>query len=244
MAKGKPAFSPVPYRAMSDCDLTALDHRVLQCICWHDRLSISRRSKGCYASNILMAEEVGCTITSLSRAISKLVKAGYLERDRSGVPGKKHLTVYRVFFEEAPVAQRDKYKVNSPTEASHQSFARPQSKNGGNLVETAAQEISLSEEIDSEESMEKNSTEVAIRGSCVPEQAPFTGAGATAKMSEIERRFRRAPRSFSEAELRDIRRYLKRVHERGAIKERQHALRLIDDFHDYHFGCAERSEDG
>lgn len=99
MAKGKPAFSPTPVRAMADEELTALDHRVLQCVGYHDRLSTTKGSRGCYASNATMAAETRCTITSLSRVLSRLVAAGYIERDRGGVPGKRHLTIYRVQYD-------------------------------------------------------------------------------------------------------------------------------------------------
>jgi hypothetical protein len=158
--KGKPAFMALPLRARADHELTALQLRVLGCISWHDRFSLNKGSRGCYARNALMAQEVDCTITSLSRAISKLVKRGYIVRDHAGAPGTRHLTVYRVLHEDASIVQRDKGRL--PKEAtdetpsndrvagkSDQRFARRVRGNAKNPPSAATQETSLREERDS-----------------------------------------------------------------------------------------------
>jgi hypothetical protein len=187
---------------------------------------MSRGGKGCYARNELMAKEVHCTISSLSRAISVLVRGGYIERDYSGVRGKRHLTVYRVLHEEASIAQRDN---SSPTKARGKansggckSFADADPKNCVNSACNDSQEISLSEEIDSEESEGKNSIEMANR-------AVRAQSNHTARMCIIERRLRQNTRSVSDYERREMRRFLSRVHQCGSLNESRHALRLIDE---------------
>jgi hypothetical protein len=179
-----------------------------------------------------MAEEVECTITSLSRAISKLVKTGYVERDRSGVPGKKHLTVYRVFYDEAPVAQRDKYRICAPQMSAGETFARLLPENAEESGESALQEISLSEEIDLDESIGRNSNEVAHRRDFC-RQGKGSGSAATARMSQFDRQFTRAPQSFSQAQLLEIRGYLFDIFCMGPGPQRQHATRLMDDIDNF-----------
>lgn len=161
-------------------ELTALDLRVLMCIGWHDRLSKAKGSKGCYASNAVMALECGCTITSISRAISHLVAAGLIERDHDGVPGKRHLTVYRVRYDNSDakmLAQLGKDQLPNGTNdealPTPKSFVRAGADEGKTLVRgheendaitttSFSQEISLSEGIDSEESVGKNSSQEAL----------------------------------------------------------------------------------
>lgn len=180
--KRKDPFAALPIRALWDPELTALELRVLGVVCWHDRLSKQRESAGCYAANLLMAAEAGCTITSLSRALTKLAKRGYIERDHRGVPGKRHLTVYRVQYDPADletIAQRGKdYLPNETNDEPEtfaredrdwsKSFARRDSGNGRNPPRFDAQETSLREERDSVETGERNSSEdarFAARGS-------------------------------------------------------------------------------
>jgi DNA-binding MarR family transcriptional regulator len=233
MARGKPAFSPTPARAMSDTTLTALELRTLMCVSWHDRLSVNRGSKGCYASNRVIAEEVECTITSLSRALSILVKKEYIKRDRQGVAGKRHLTVYRVLHREAELVRRGKCsKANTP-DAAPESFARAGAENTGNSITRRSQEISLSEETNVEESMGKNSIEMAhlaVRSFAAEEKSC---PNEQAIMSEIERRLRgHVP--FDDR-LQFLLR-LKRITESSAsMAARQQALRLIDDIHERHW---------
>lgn len=97
MAGGKTFFAPMPLRAMSDVRLSALDHRVLQCIAFHDRMSSARgKGQGAWASNRTMALKVGCDQTSLSSAITRLAKLDYITRERHHFDKRKH--VYRVVY--------------------------------------------------------------------------------------------------------------------------------------------------
>jgi DNA-binding MarR family transcriptional regulator len=85
-------------RALCDQDLSALDLRVLACIAYHDRLSLSRETgQGCVASHETLSDEVGCHYTNLSSAISKLKKLGYVQHAKSPDDGRRH--VYRVPYD-------------------------------------------------------------------------------------------------------------------------------------------------
>jgi hypothetical protein len=162
--------------------LTALDLRVLLCIGWHDRLSKQKGSAGCFAGNARMAAEVGCTVTSLSRSINHLIAAGLVERDYQGVPGRQHMTVYRVIYDNADaddlasitplgnyhlskgVNDKEPSKDGRFTrgELTHtRSFTRASQENGRNTARTSKQETPLNGGIDSAEAVGKNSSEEA-----------------------------------------------------------------------------------
>jgi hypothetical protein len=128
-----------------------------------------------------MAAELGCTVQSLSRSIAHLIAAGLIERDRSGVPGKRHLTVYRVIYDPADVgllAQSVAHLGRRQRQTADQSFTpdRPnplksvtqaEQKTLSRSETSFSQETSLREGIDSSKDVERKSSEEArfARGS-------------------------------------------------------------------------------
>lgn len=203
MARGrgpKDPFAALPTRALWEAEATGLELRVLGCVCWHDRLSKQKGGAGCYAANLTMAAEVGCTITSFSRALSAWVRRGYIERDYRGVPGKRHLTVYRVKYDPADVetiAQRGKDYLpkGAPDEsqsfarderASEQSFVRGNPENPENPPRVEAQETSLREGRDSSEDEGIDSAEAA-RFAARPASKSYFTDNAGGQLSRFER---------------------------------------------------------
>ena len=254
MAKGKPPFAPAPARAMRPLtywnkererheELTALDLRVLMCIGWHDRLSTSKGSPGCYASNELMAAEVGCTMQSLSRSISHLIDAGLISRDRNGVPGKRHLTVYRVIYDPADVAllelfnQRDKRSPASDDKSftrddagEPETVTRGREKSAANSTGSLSQETSLREGIDSSEDEEKNSSEdarFAARRASRLEFADNVGG----QLSRFERDWRARPNAYEVCKLEQWSTFCEQVQETYELGDPEYgqAQRLADE---------------
>ena len=106
-------FSAVPLRAMGDKELSALDHLVLQCIAFHDRMSLVRRTgQGCWASGKKMALEVGCDRSTLSSVISRLAKRGYITREKHHFC--KRTYVYRVVYEQGDSFSDEKTFADTP----------------------------------------------------------------------------------------------------------------------------------
>lgn len=90
----KPAYAPIPARAVSDTRLSALDFRVLAVIAVHDRLGAN--GIGCYASHSRLAGLVDCHLKSLSRSIRDLAGYGYISASLH--PLNKRLRVYSVIY--------------------------------------------------------------------------------------------------------------------------------------------------
>lgn len=90
-------FCPLPLHAIEDKRLTLLELRVLGVISYHDRLSIPRgKGQGAWVSQDKIAKRLGAHFTSVSSAIAKLAKLGYLTGERH--PLNKRLRVYRVIY--------------------------------------------------------------------------------------------------------------------------------------------------
>jgi DNA-binding MarR family transcriptional regulator len=134
MAGTKPPFAPIPLRASRDNSLTALDLRVLMCICYHDRFSISRGSAGCFATNQRLAEQAACTVTSLSRSIGRLVERAYVDRERGSSSGRRHTTIYRVRYSEETLVKKDNYHLSEGANGGTKSFARPANSSVQSIV--------------------------------------------------------------------------------------------------------------
>lgn len=86
----KPTFAPVPMRAFRDKELSKLQLTVLAAIAMHDRLNSNRQ--GCWAGNARLAEIAGCHLKSVPRAITALIKKGYV-RNLEQTPGKQRSRV-------------------------------------------------------------------------------------------------------------------------------------------------------
>ena len=160
MASDKTLFAPVPLRAMAN-DLSGLQLRTLVCVSAHDRLSLVKgKGQGCRASNVRMAEMVGCSFARLCSTLTELTDAGYLQKEKLG----RH-TVYRVIYTDddrllfgnvsGSRARSDRLPSRGVTGCQHSS------ETDANLPETASQYISLNEGIDLEESREESSVETA-----------------------------------------------------------------------------------
>jgi len=98
MAGAKAKFAALPLRAIADQRLSGLELRTLACIAWHDRMSAATgKGQGAWASNATMAVRLGCHLTNLSSAITRLAKLGYITREQHHFDKRKH--VYRVVYE-------------------------------------------------------------------------------------------------------------------------------------------------
>jgi hypothetical protein len=227
--KSKPYFSPVPVRAIGDKSLTALAFRVLACISWHDRFGESRGSKGCYASNRTLADEVRCTIHSLSRIIALLIERKYIVRVYGGVPGKRHLTRYWVIHDRTPIARGDKSPEAVDEDRSTKSFVCASRESIAISTRCATQEISLSDGIDTLET--SRNSETFPTGLSGLREGANPADHAAAAMTRIEGEL---GRGTARNQLRNMLRVLKRIHEsrESSLSERTRALRLIDNIHD------------
>ncbi len=92
----KPRFGGIPFRAVSDRELTALDLAMLATVAAHDGFNKNRR--GCYASHQRLAALIGAHYKSAARCIAKLIERGYLDSEQAGDDGR--LRVYRVIYSE------------------------------------------------------------------------------------------------------------------------------------------------
>lgn len=94
-------FYCLPRRALADKNLTALEHRVLGAISIHDGMS-KRKGKGagCYASYRTLTDLVGCDYTNFSKAVSRLIRLGYVCREPQ-IMDKRKYTLFVIFDEES-----------------------------------------------------------------------------------------------------------------------------------------------
>lgn len=81
----RPKFAPVPLRAYQDKALKSVDLRVLAAIAAHDRFNSNLQA--CWASNDTLAKLADCHRKSVSRSITRLMRAGYL-RNLADRPGR------------------------------------------------------------------------------------------------------------------------------------------------------------
>jgi hypothetical protein len=185
MAGEKQLFSPMPLRAMAE-DLSGLELRVLMCVAAHDRLSLATgKGQGCRASNIRMAEMIGCNFSRLCSTLTGLRDRGYLRQEKLG----RH-TVYRVIYTEADrllfsnITRRnpllDRLPNGGVTGCQHTS------ENDENQPENGSQYIPLNGGIDSEESGENSSAEAARFAARVLPKMEFAD-NAGAQMARLER---------------------------------------------------------
>jgi len=98
----------MPARMMGDVNLSALDIRVLMAIAAHDQLG--GNGTGCFASHSTLAALVDCHLKSLSRSLSALAQAGYVEARPN--PLNKKTRIYSVIYsdEDAGYMQSAKAK--------------------------------------------------------------------------------------------------------------------------------------
>ena len=92
--KPKELFAPVPISAIADKRLTALDHRVLEAVAYHDRFG--RNGIGCSATHKRIAMLVGAHITNVTKSIARLISLGYLVSQKSGRDGRRR--IYHVVY--------------------------------------------------------------------------------------------------------------------------------------------------
>lgn len=122
----KPAFAPIPARAMADERLSALDFRVLMAIGIHDRLGAN--GVGCFASPRRMADLIGSHEKSVSRSIGLLIGAGYLVA--APATWDRRRRIYRIVYTDFDKAFL-RSKIGNETATDQQSSA---GANGNDLA--------------------------------------------------------------------------------------------------------------
>jgi hypothetical protein len=123
VATGKPQFAALPLRAVYDERLTDRDLRILAAVAAHDRMSSVRGTgQGAWASHRTMAAMVGANYSRFSVAIHKLLRLGYLTREK--LPTNRRRSTYRIIYTDQdrlpsgkrmgiPCADRDEHIVCS-----------------------------------------------------------------------------------------------------------------------------------
>lgn len=166
---GKPRiFTTLPSRAIGDTELTALDLRCLAVIAKHDGMSAVKGSGGgCYARNTTLAAEVRTDPTNFSKSLTRLLRAGYVTREPQ-VMDKRRFTL-RVQYPAEDSWRMDQLSppqhdpdtgeiVGEATNRAPEIVGDGEEGNGGFSKGIGPDYISLKEELDFDESKEKNST--------------------------------------------------------------------------------------
>lgn len=188
MTAGKPAFSPLPLRAISDKRLAGLHLRALAVIAYHDRLSRHRKNgrdgAGCYASHVSLARDIGVNYTNLSSAITDLGRWGYVTRERHALNPRLH--VLRVVYDPLPNGKDTPLPNGKTTFAKKPSDLCPPNGQAPDSVEEPPVNIfPKGGEIDFVETSERNSVETASPGKS-EEAVPNVGA----QLAALERRLK------------------------------------------------------
>ncbi len=185
MAKPR-QFTTLPTRIISDTRLTALEQRCLMVIALHDGMSLMRGTgAGCYARSATLAELVKTDITNFSKAVSRLIKFGYIVREAQQ-NDKRRFTLRVVYGDEnswrsdqlsdadsQPEIVGEKTNLTPDLFGEGTNFppklvGEGDSKNGGNLPNSDPQYIPLNGEIDFVRNEEINSVETARHAFCAP----------------------------------------------------------------------------
>jgi DNA-binding MarR family transcriptional regulator len=157
------AFYCPPTEALSDTNLTALDHRILGVICLHDGMSrLKGNGAGCYASYKTLAAIVDTDITNFSKGISKLVGAGYISREPQKMDKRRY--TLRVEYRANVVGEMTNNQNEIVGEAANHNakvVGEADFETRGNPDNSDAYYISLKEELDSVETGEIDSDESA-----------------------------------------------------------------------------------
>lgn len=94
MSDGADQYCSVPLRFAGDNRLTGTEARLLAAIAYHDRGSLIRGGRGCYATNKTLADLIGADYTTVLKLLKRLEEFGYIRREAA--PGKRRLTIIRV----------------------------------------------------------------------------------------------------------------------------------------------------
>ncbi len=160
-------FTTLPTRAIGDTDLTALDLRCLAVIALHDGMSaVSGKGAGCFAKNTTLAAEVRTDATNFSKSLTKLLRAGYVNREPQ-IMDKRRFTL-RVQYDGSDSWRNDQQSPpqypHPPTEivgeaanADGEIVGDGESRNGSFSKGIGRDYISLKEELHFDESREINS---------------------------------------------------------------------------------------
>lgn len=87
-------YAPVPTRAVTDSRLTATELRTLAVIAAHDQFQ--RNGQGCYASHTRLVEILNVHMTTLVKAIIRLIELGYVRGNKR--EGDRRFRVYTVLY--------------------------------------------------------------------------------------------------------------------------------------------------
>jgi hypothetical protein len=184
VASAKRTFFCNPRRIIRDSRPAALHHRVLGAVALHDGMSLVKgKGGGCYASYKTLAAEVGCDYTNFSKAITSLIRWGYLVREPQILDRRKF--TLRVVYDAEDSWSIDQHSnrdivgeqtndltkiVGQNTTNNAEIVGRKISESRRNLPKTASHYISLKEELDFEESNEIDSAKLrALHGEILPD---------------------------------------------------------------------------
>lgn len=180
MSKGR-EFTTAPSRAIGDTRLSALDLRCLLVIAMHDGMSTVKRSgPGCYAKSSTLAAMVQTDITNFSKAVSRLLKLGYIIKEPQ--QNDRRRFTLRVVYGAGDSWRGDQVSADSNhaeivgestnqcpemvgevTNESAEIVGEANVNNGGFPPFSDPHYISLNEELDFVETKELNSVETAQR---------------------------------------------------------------------------------
>lgn len=167
MARPPRIFTTLPCPAIRDTRLTALDLRSMAAIALHDGMSaVSGKGGGCYARNATLAAFVGTDPTNFSKALSRLIRFGYVTREPQ-LMDKRRFTL-RVQYpdkdswpndQQTPPQSGDETSeiVGDAANLPPQIVGEAEGESGGFSKENDEHYISLKEELDSVETEELDS---------------------------------------------------------------------------------------
>lgn len=208
---GKPrVFTTVPSAAIADTRLTALELRCLMVISLHDGMSTVKGSGGgCFASLATLAKLARTDVSNVSKAVSRLVKLGYVSREEQQMDRRKH--TLRVLFDQGESWRVDQQFepekvgeftndpaefVGKPTNDLSEIVGEGEPRTHANPPQTDTHYIPLNGEIDFDESRKIDSAEAAHRAFSakrVEEDSdqgcsnpPLRKNGAEARLGKVE----------------------------------------------------------
>lgn len=253
-SKARVTFSAVPNRAIGDARLTDGEFRILTAILSYDRLSgVRKKGQGAWASHRTMAARLRVNYTHFSATVSKLLKLGYLIRERRATNGTQY-TYRGVYNDDDWKAYRHEDFAGGQTDSSMGVFREANARTETvcrdgqlhvgtvcqadglkyrNEKESADQYISQREGIDSDEPGEKNSVETAqLALKAFVEETDWLRFGG--RLAALERASKKYPESLDRANLHKARDILWRILAVGETDDplTHQAQRLLEKFED------------
>lgn len=164
-------FTTLPVAAIGDDRLHAVDIRVLASIALHDGMSLVRGTGGgCYARHKTLAEEVGIDYARFSKSLRRLREFGYVQvEEQSNDRRRKTMRVPYPKDGSRPIGPEivvtsDNHLVDMVDNETGEIVVKRESENPANPGIPKPLIYSVKQELDSEESGEIDSIEMAHRG--------------------------------------------------------------------------------